>query len=46
MRPISTLGYGSQTQVQYPGAVDLVMNRGARPEPIFYDDQDRGRFLR
>src|SRR5439155_1503076 len=32
-------------RVQYPDAIYHVMNRGDRREPIFKDDQDRGRFL-
>lgn len=32
-------------RVQYPGAIYHVMNRGDRREDIFYDDQDRRRFL-
>ena len=34
-----------QPRLQYAGAVYHVMNRGARREPIFRDDQDRDRFL-
>jgi REP element-mobilizing transposase RayT len=33
-------------RVQYPGAIYHVMNRGDRREPIFKDDEDRGRFLK
>src|SRR6184192_1365000 len=32
-------------RVQYPGAIYHLMNRGDRREDIFYDDQDRQRFL-
>jgi len=32
-------------RVQYVGAVYHVMNRGDRREPIFKDEEDRGRFL-
>jgi REP element-mobilizing transposase RayT len=32
-------------RVEYPGAIYHVMNRGDRREPIFRDDEDRGRFL-
>ncbi|HTY88408.1 MAG TPA: transposase [Candidatus Acidoferrum sp.] len=32
-------------RVEYPGAMYHVMNRGDRREPIFWDDQDRNRFL-
>ena len=32
-------------RVQYPGAIDHVLNRGDRREPIFRDDPDRLRFL-
>jgi hypothetical protein len=31
--------------VEYPGAINQVMNRGDRREEIFKDDQDRARFL-
>ncbi len=34
-----------QLRIQYPGAIDHVMNRGDRREEIFADDQDRERFL-
>jgi hypothetical protein len=27
--------------IQYPGAIDHVMNRGDRREAIFEDDEDR-----
>ena len=33
-------------RVQYVGAVYHVMNRGDQGEPIFKDEEDRGRFLR
>src|SRR2546422_4016782 len=32
-------------RVQYVGAVYHVMNRGDRREPIFKDEEDRGRFF-
>ena len=32
-------------RVQYVGAVYHVMKRGDRREPIFKDEEDRGRFL-
>jgi hypothetical protein len=32
-------------RVEYPGAIDPVMNRGDRRESIFRDDEDRKRFL-
>ncbi len=32
-------------RVQYPGAIDHIMNRGDRREPIFLDDRDRRCFL-
>jgi REP element-mobilizing transposase RayT len=32
-------------RVQYPGAIYHVINRGDRREAIFWDDQDRGRFV-
>ena len=33
-------------RVEYPGAVDHVMNRGDRHEPIFRDNADRQRFVK
>ncbi len=38
-------GVPRKLRVEYPGAIDHVMNRGDRREPIFKDDQDRRRFL-
>ena len=32
-------------RVEYAGAVDPVLDRGDRREPIFQDDADRRRFL-
>ena len=32
-------------RLQYPGAINHVMSRGDRQEPIFDDDVDRERFL-
>ena len=32
-------------RVEYPGAIDHLMNRGDRREPIFRDDPDRQRFM-
>ena len=32
-------------RIQYPGAVDRVMNRSDRREAIFEDDEDRQRLL-
>ena len=32
-------------RVEYPGAIDHVMNRGDRRELIFMDDADRQRFV-
>jgi len=34
-----------QLRIQYPGAIDHVMNRGDHREDIFKDDKDRHRFL-
>jgi REP element-mobilizing transposase RayT len=31
--------------VEYPGAIDHVINRGDRREPIFQDDKDRQGFV-
>ena len=32
-------------RIEYPGAVDHVLHRGDRREPIFQDDGDRQRLL-
>jgi hypothetical protein len=32
-------------RIQYPGAVYHAMARGNQGQPVFRDDQDRGRFL-
>lgn len=37
---------GRQRRVEFPGAIDDVINRGNRGEPIFRDDADRRCFLR
>ena len=34
-----------KARVEYAGAVDHVLDRGDRREPIFQDDADRRRFL-
>jgi len=33
-----------QWRMEYPGAIDAVMNRGDRREPILDDDTDRKQF--
>src|SRR5439155_3122841 len=33
-------------RVEFPGAIYHLMSRGDRGEPIFRDEEDRGRFLR
>src|SRR5438132_14279152 len=38
-------GMARKSQVEYPGAIYHLMNRGDRREPIFRDDEDRERFL-
>jgi hypothetical protein len=35
-----------QLRIEYPGAIDHIINRGDRREPIFRDDADRLRFLK
>jgi hypothetical protein len=32
-------------RMEYPGAIYHILNRGARREAIFRDDQDRNRFI-
>jgi putative transposase len=32
-------------RIEYPGAMDHVMNRGDQREDMFRDDQDRQKFL-
>src|SRR5438132_5900236 len=38
-------GMARKSQVEYPGAIYHLMNRGDRREPSFRDDEDRERFL-
>jgi hypothetical protein len=42
---VTSLGVARKLRLKYPGAIDHVMNRGDRREPIFRDEEDRQRFL-
>ena len=34
-----------ELRIEYPGAIYHVLNRGDQPEDIFWDDEDRRKFL-